>query len=170
MGYTIHQTLVDLTSKALTFTAYGSFFATFVVINRNFATHCLCDKLFCFADSVCYLRHDHRFTIESCHSDIFICCNDDTVTCCDFFCSQHILISTGTICLNFDRITHLFCFIFQTLRCHVCVCDSSRTCRNCKDLVACFFCRFFFPLFFLFCFIRKFCFFCCINISKKFLY
>ena len=138
------------------------------MINWSVSTQGTFDQLLCFVDSVRYLCTDQRLAIKSCHCDILVGCNDDTVTGSDFFRCQYVLGTTRSVCFYLDGNSHFFRFLFQTFRRHVSMGDTGRACGNCEDLIR--FCRCIRRSFcFFFCFFREFFFLGCINISKKFI-
>ena len=165
MGYSIHQCFIKLSSKALI--AYAGVLFSFAIIMIYLcpAIDDVFDQFLWFMDSVCYFRDNYRLSVESCHSDFLVRCHDDSVTGSNFFRCQDIFIATRTICLNFDRITQLFCCIFQTLCRHICVGDPGRACSHCQNTISTV--RYIHCLLFL-CFIFRI--FCPIHNCKEFFY
>ena len=136
MGYSVHQTLINLTAQALICYLALFIFTACVVVYLYISTGGFIKKFLSLADSICHLCHDDWFAIESCHLYIFICCNNNTITSFYFLSCQHIFRTTGTIGLNFNRDAHFFRFIFQTFCRHISMCDSSRTCGNCQHPIS----------------------------------
>ena len=97
-------------------------------------------KLICFTDSVGYLTFDHFFTIETFHGNFGICCDNNTVCISNLLICQHILCTTGSAGFNLHKTVLCFCSFFNSLCCHVRMCDTGRTGSNSKDLRLCSFC------------------------------
>ena len=145
MGYTAHQMLVDLTSN--TACAFFLCFLSTLMMHRNLAIDHFIDKLFRFVDTICYLCKKNWLAIKSCGLYILIGCYDNTITFFNLLCCQTILNTAGTICFNLDRNAHFISFFLKGFRCHKCMCDTGRTCCNCKDSVSCLFRCVFFLIF-----------------------
>ena len=158
MRYTVHELHIDFMSNgAACFHCFLRF--CFCLIQRYFAGDRFVQQFFCFADTICYVAGNNGFAMETIHRHLCICCNDDAVSCCDFFRSQHIFRTTAAAGFYFNGAVLCFCCFFQTFRSHVSVRDTCRAGSNCQNFAnrccrcSCFYRRFF-CFFFLFCFFR----------------
>ena len=132
MRYAIHQVLINRTPNAvLSFIGSTAFAAILLmVVNRNTAAYRAVDQLLCFMNAICDRDLDHRFSVETRHADILVRGHDDGLGRVDLGLCQHILGTTGAICLSLQRNAQFLSRIFQIFRCHVRMGNTCRACSN----------------------------------------
>ena len=169
MGYTVHQMFVDLMSE----TVFSLFFViccfSACLVNRCMAICRFCEQFLCFADSVCHFTLNHRFSCETIHWNLCVCCNNNALCLCNLCFCEHILGTAGASRLNFDPVSKLFCLFLKCFCRHISMCDTGWAAGNCEDQFSIGNWCFCFLFLFFFLFLSVFFFFCCVDHVQKFI-
>ena len=152
MGNSIHKIFVNLSPKTFFHFSGFCFHLSIMMINRNISIFDLSDQFLRLMDSVCHFCNQNFLSVKSCEIYILIRCNNDSIRFFYLLCSQHIFCTVCPLRFHFYRNPQFFSFCFKTFRCHKCMGDSGRACRNRQHFITgllihnCCFFLFFFTL------------------------